>query len=118
MKEKKTDKVLLEQYHNPENPGSYGGVQRFAKENGISIKRAKRILEKDLGYTLHKSRRRKFPTLPVKVFGIDEQWTADLIEVVNISKYNKGYKYLLTVVDVIYQKRVRVFHQGFQTPRK
>ena len=56
MKEKKTDKVLLEQYHNPENPGSYGGIQRFAKENSISIKRAKRILEKDLGYTLHKPR--------------------------------------------------------------
>ena len=53
-----------------------------------------------LGYTLHKPTRRKFPTLPVKVFTIDEQWTADLIEVINISKQNKGYKYLLTMVDV------------------
>jgi len=34
------------------------------------------------------------------VFGIDEQWTAYLIEVVNIAKYNQGYRYLLTVVDV------------------
>jgi len=34
------------------------------------------------------------------VFGIDEQWAADLIEVINISKYNQGYRYLLTVVDV------------------
>ena len=34
------------------------------------------------------------------VFGIDEQWTADLIEVINIAKYNRGYHYLLTVVDV------------------
>ena len=34
------------------------------------------------------------------VFGIDEQWTADLIDVVNIAKYNRGYRYLLTVVDV------------------
>ena len=34
------------------------------------------------------------------VFGIDEQWTADLIEVINIAKYNLGYPYLLTVVDV------------------
>ena len=34
------------------------------------------------------------------VFGIDEQWTADLIEVINISKQNKACKYLLTVVDV------------------
>lgn len=94
------DKALLEQYHDPESPGSYGGIERFAKENGISLKRAKQILEKDLGYTLHKPRRRNFPTLPVVVFGIDEQWTADLIEVVTISKYNRGFKYLLTVVDV------------------
>ena len=86
-----------------ENPGSYGGVTRFAKDNRISIKRAKQILEKDLGYTLHKPQRRKFPTLPVKVFTMDEQWRADLIEVINISKYilyNKGYKYFLTIVDV------------------
>lgn len=34
------------------------------------------------------------------VFNIDEQWAADLIEVINIAKYNKGYRYLLTVVDV------------------
>ena len=31
---------------------------------------------------------------------MDEQWTGDLIEVMNISKYNRGFKYLLTVVDV------------------
>ena len=34
------------------------------------------------------------------VYGSDEQWTADLIEVNNIAKYNRGYRYLLTVVDV------------------
>ena len=89
---------LLKQYHDPANPGSYGGVSRFAKSRGISLKKAKSVLEHDLGYTLHKPTRRKFPTLPVKVFTIDEQWTADLIEVINISKQNKGYKYLLTVV--------------------
>ena len=103
MKENKTDKVLLEQYHDSENPGSYGGVSRFAKSQGISIKKAKAVLEHDLGYTLHKPTRRKFPTLPIKVFTIEEQWTADLIEVINISKQNKGYKYLLTVV-VVFSK--------------
>ena len=45
MKEKKTDKVLLEQYHDPENPGNYGGVSRFAKNQGISVKKAKAILK-------------------------------------------------------------------------
>ena len=92
---------VLAQYHDPENPASYGGVARFAKCQGISIKKAKAVLENYLGYMLHKLARRKFPTLPVKVFTIDEQWTADLIEVINISKQNKGYKYLLTVVDVL-----------------
>ena len=93
---------LLKQYHDPTSPGSYGGVSRFVKSQGISLKKAKAVLEHDLGYTLHKPTRRKFPTLPIKVFTIDEQWTADLIEVINISKQNKGYKYLLTVVHVFF----------------
>ena len=29
----------------------------------------------------------------------------------------KGMCFLSVVFEVIYQKRVRVFHQGFQTPR-
>ena len=100
------EKALLEQYHDPESPGSCGGIERFAKENCISLKRAKQILEKDLGYTLHKPRRRNFLTLPVVGFGIDEQWTVDLIEIVNISKYNKGYKYFLTVGRCVFKTRV------------
>ena len=85
---------LLKQYHDPANPGSYGGVSRFAKSQGLSLKKAKAVLEHDLGYMLHKPTRPKFPTLPVnKVFTIDEQWTAHLIEVINRSKQNKGYKY-------------------------
>ena len=91
---------VLAQYHDPENPASYGGVARFVKSQGISVKKSKTNPGKDLSYRLHKPRRRHFPTLPVKVFTINEQWTADLIEVINISKQHKGYKYLLTVVDV------------------
>ena len=93
-------KTLLSRYRDPLKPGSLGGVTRFAKANNITIRRAREVLQRDLGYTLHKPRRRRFPTLPVMVYGIDEQWTADLIEVNNIAKYNRGYRYLLTVVDV------------------
>ena len=92
--------VLLARYRDPLKPGSLGGLTRFAKANGITVQRAREVLQRDLGYTLHKPRRRRFPTLPVMVFGMDEQWTADLIEVINIAKYNRGYRYLLTVVDV------------------
>ena len=47
---KKTNQFLLKQYHDLNNPASYGGVSRFAKSQGISLKRAKSILEKDVGY--------------------------------------------------------------------
>ena len=102
-KKKKTGpsiQTLLSRYRDPLKPGSFGGVTRFAKANNITINRARDVLQRDLGYTLHRPRRRRFPTLPVVVYGIDEQWTADLIEVGNIAKYNRGYRYLLTVVDV------------------
>ena len=75
-------------------------MQRFAKAQGISVKRAKRILAHELGYTLHKPTRRHFPTLRVLVFGPDEQWAADLVDVQQLKKHNKGVNYLLTVVDV------------------
>lgn len=31
---------------------------------------------------------------------IDDQWSADLMDMVKFAKYNKGYKYVLVVIDV------------------
>ena len=97
---KKTDGKLQRRYRDPSQPGSLGGVARFAKAQGVSAERAKRVLAKELGYTLHKPTRRHFPTLRVLVFGPDEQWAADLVDVQKLSRQNQGVKYLLTVVDV------------------
>ena len=33
------------------------------------------------------------------VFDIDEQWVADLIEVQTLAKQDKGYRYILMVID-------------------
>ena len=99
-KPKVTDAQLKRRYRDPQQPGSLGGVARFAKAQGIVVKRAKRVLAHELGYTLHKPARRRFPTLRVLVFGPDEQWAADLVDVQQLKKFNKGVNYLLTVVDV------------------
>ena len=88
--------ALLKRYRDPSKPGSLGGVERFAKTWKIPNKRAQNLLRKDLAYTLHKPRRRKFPTLPVKVLIMDKQWAADLVETQNIAKENQGVRYLLT----------------------
>ena len=91
----------LSRYHDPRAPGSLGGVQRFAKAHRLPLKKAQRVLERDLAYTLHKPRHRRFPTVPVIVGGLDDQWVADLVEVQPLAKYNRGIRYLLTVVDVL-----------------
>ena len=95
-----TDGELKRRYRDPGQPGSLGGAARFAKAQGITVRRAKRILEHELGYTLHKPTRRRFPTSRVLVFGPDEQWAADLVDVQKLKRENKGTNYLLTVVDV------------------
>ena len=51
-------------------------------------------------YTLHKPARRRYKKSRVIVPRIDAQFQADLVNLQNLSRYNKGYKYLLTCVDI------------------
>ena len=49
---------------------------------------------------LHKPIKRKFPRRSVIVFNKDEIWSADLVDMQAFSSLNKGFKYILTVIDV------------------
>ena len=53
-----------------------------------------------LANELHKQRRVHFPRRPVVVHDIDDIWSADLVDMQAFSKYNKGYKFMLTVIDL------------------
>jgi len=57
------------------------------------------FLNKQDTYTLHKPIRKTFKTRRVYVQGIDDQWQADLVEMREFALENKGYNYLLTVID-------------------
>ena len=92
---------LSNAYVDPSQPGSLGGVAKFAKAHGLTQSKARQVLQTLLSYTLHKPRRRHFPTLPVMVFKVDQQWVMDLMDVQKLAKWNKGHRYILTVVDVL-----------------
>ena len=92
---------LSASYADPTEPGSLGGIAKFAKAHKIPVSQAKKELQQVLSYTLHKPRRRRFKTLPTLVFKINEQFAMDLVDLQKLAKYNKGYKYLLTVIDVL-----------------
>ena len=49
---------------------------------------------------LHKPVVKKFRKRKVHVNGIDKIWAADLVDMQSFSKFNRGAKYLLTVIDV------------------
>ena len=53
-----------------------------------------------LAEELHKPITRNFRKRIVISHGVDKIWTADLVEIQKYSKWNKGVKYLLTVIDV------------------
>ena len=53
-----------------------------------------------LANELHKPVRRRFDKRTVLAKQVDDIWTADLVDMSPFSRSNKGYKYLLTVIDV------------------
>lgn len=75
-------------------------MEPFAKAHGLSKTKVRQLIQQQLSYTLHKPGRNHFPTLPTLVFGIDQQWDIDLVDLQKLAKWNKGTKYLLTVIDV------------------
>ena len=58
------------------------------------------LKKKDLAEELHKPIRRKFKKRRVLVNGIDKIWAADLVDMQPFTKFNRGVKYLLAVIDV------------------
>ena len=51
-------------------------------------------------YTLHKPARKRFPRNIYFADGIDQTWQMDLVEVQQLAKSNRGYRYILTCIDV------------------
>lgn len=49
---------------------------------------------------LHRPARRNYQRRHVKILGLDETWQADLVDMQEYARENKGYKYLLTVIDI------------------
>jgi len=101
------EKRLTSIYLDPSHPASsvvlIDAVYRAVKERGkdkISRKQVQDWLGQQEVYTLHKPARSHYKRSRVIVLNIDEQFQADLVGVQNLSRYNKGYKYLLTCIDI------------------
>lgn len=87
-------------YYNARHVAGYGGINRLRR----AVRRRKPLvqewLRKQRTYTLHKPARKRYNTRPYKTGAIDQQWQADLIEMIPYANVNKGYRYILTIIDL------------------
>ncbi|XP_072017156.1 SCAN domain-containing protein 3-like [Amphiura filiformis] len=100
------DDYLKSLYYDVSGPGSLGGIERLyrkVKREG-KFQLTRRDIENWLltqdAYTLHKPSRRRFPRNIYFSDGIDQTWQIDLIEFQKLVRYNRGYKFVLTCIDV------------------
>ena len=69
-----------------------GGSRRVTRDE------VKEFFKGQDSYTLHKPAPKNCPRNPILAVGINE--IHDLVDVSNLSRYNRGFKFLLTWIDV------------------
>ena len=87
-------------YYDIAKPGSLSGVRTFVRYSGKSEKTAKRFLQAQPAYTMHRPVRRKFLRRKTFSKGIGDLYQADLAEMGSLARDNDGIRYLLTCIDV------------------
>jgi hypothetical protein len=110
MDEKIINNILDENYHNSKLPGALSGsISKFhktlndrfkSKKFNIKKEEIENYLQSQDSFLLHKDIIKNFKRNKVIVFNIDQIWQADLCDVSNISKENKKFNFILTVIDV------------------
>ena len=98
--------ILNKLYYNLKYDSAFSSPQILynkCKSNNLktcTLANIKQWLEQQNSHTLHKNIYRKFDRRSILVSHIDDTWQIDLVDLKNLSKFNKGYCYLLTCIDV------------------
>jgi len=99
----KMDKLLAKLYYDPKK-GFIGinALLRKARFYNSKIQKSDILdwISRQSTYSVHKPARRSYKRNKVIVSSIDEQWQADLVDLQSLEKYNDGYRYILTSIDL------------------
>ena len=85
----------------PYNQQQYGtflvkNIIRSKRKLGLGVENHNKILSVEL----HKSKRKNYTRRKIIVNHIDEIFAVDLVEMQKFAKLNKGYRYLITCIDI------------------
>ena len=104
LKKSKLFSSLSRLYNDPKAPGSFGGIDKAYRAwkkifPSLTKKQVEEWAQPELSYTLHRPSRRNFRHGKILTHTIDYLWEADLVDMSKLSRENKGYKFLLVVID-------------------
>ena len=88
-------------YYDTKHPAALSSAPVLASAAKVSIPSAQTWLKSQPTYTLHRAARKRYPTRRYYVNDIDEQWQADLADMNDVQRWNDGYRYILTVIDIL-----------------
>ena len=94
------EKKLLELKY-AKGPGTNGSIKNLQKKTKLKPSKVKLFLEGKNAHTKHKIYRKRFPTLKVIAYDINEICSLDLAYMDKLAKENKDVKYLLAAVDFL-----------------
>jgi hypothetical protein len=93
-------------YYDPSNPAGFAGpdkLYRYVCQAGKFVIRRYKIrkwLQKQESYSLQRPLKRSFNRNRIAVTKIDDQWSADLMDMVKFTENNRGVAFILVVIDV------------------
>ena len=107
-KSKEIDLFLRGVYYTLGQPSSYSGLRKLwseikkiqLKPPGITLNLVSKWLKEQTTHLIHSTPQRLFKTEHIIVEHIDEQWDSDIIQLDDLARYNKGYKYILICIDI------------------
>jgi len=100
-----TNTILQETYYNNNYPSTLK-LFEMVKSKGVTMKETQKFLKDQLVYQLHfKPKPQPRRNQGSIVSGFENQmWMADLVDFQDVATRNKGYSYILTIVDVFSKK--------------
>ena len=95
------ERRLKEVYYNPSHPAGLSTAVVLAAATKVPLATTRKWLQKQKTYTLHRRARKRYQTRKYYVNAIDDQWQMDLADMNDVKRENKGYRFILTVIDIL-----------------
>lgn len=105
MSEKNIENLLSKLYYSSTEPTAFSNCSRLHAyiKNHTAHDINKHVIRKWLSnqstYTLHKDRTTHFQRCSYNISNIDDLWEIDLIDTQSLSRKNRGFKFILAVID-------------------